>query len=146
MTVGSTCGIVALFGYDGVVLAVSTALSLMLLMFLLAEPLRNAGKFTMGDALAQRMPGPSVRIAMCATTLMALIPLVLLQLAGTGDLLAFILGFSSDALKTGCIVGIGALMILYTALGGMKGTALIHIVKIVMLLGSGAIVAPLILR
>ena len=41
------------------------ALSLMLLMFLLAEPLRNAGRFTMGDALARRMPGRGVRIAAC---------------------------------------------------------------------------------
>ncbi|MFI1168939.1 cation acetate symporter [Streptomyces sp. NPDC020801] len=145
-TVLSTGGVIALFGYDGVVLALSTALSLMLLMFLLAEPLRNAGRFTMGDALARRMPGRAVRIAACATTITALVPMMLIQLAGTGDLLAFILGFSSDSLKTGCIVGIGTLMISYAAIGGMKGTALIQIMKIVMLLGSGAVVAVLILR
>jgi SSS family solute:Na+ symporter/cation/acetate symporter len=145
-TVLSTGGVIALFGYDGVVLALSTALSLMLLMFLLAEPLRNAGRFTMGDALARRMPGRAVRIAACATTIAALVPMMLIQLAGTGDLLAFILGFSNDSLKTGCIIGIGALMISYAAIGGMKGTALIQIMKIVMLLGSGAIVALLILR
>lgn len=55
-TVLGTGGVIALAGYDGVVLALSTALSLMLLMFLLAEPLRNAGRFTMGDALARRTP------------------------------------------------------------------------------------------
>ncbi|MFF4212537.1 cation acetate symporter [Streptomyces sp. NPDC001796] len=145
-TVLSTGGIIALTGYDGVVLALSTALSLMLLMFLLAEPLRNAGRFTMGDVLARRMPGRAVRGAACAVTIAALLPLMLVQLAGTGDLLAFILGFSSDALKTGCIIGIGALMISYAAIGGMKGTALIQILKIVMLLGSGAAVAMLILH
>ena len=144
-TVLGTGGVIALAGYDGVVLALSTALSLMLLMFLLAEPLRNAGRFTMGDALARRMPGRAVRITACATTIAALLPLMLVQLAGTGDLLAFILGFSSDALKTGCIIGLGALMISYAAIGGMKGTALIQIMKIVMLLGSGALVAALIL-
>ncbi|POX54324.1 cation acetate symporter [Streptomyces sp. Ru72] len=145
-TVLSTGGIIALTGYDGVVLALSTALSLMLLMFLLAEPLRNAGRFTMGDVLARRMPGRAVRITACAVTIAALLPLMLVQLAGTGDLLAFILGFSSDALKTGCIIGIGALMISYAAIGGMKGTALIQILKIVMLLGSGLVVAGLILH
>ncbi|GGN62752.1 cation acetate symporter [Streptomyces albiflavescens] len=145
-TVLGTGGIIALTGYDGVVLALSTALSLMLLMFLLAEPLRNAGRFTMGDALARRMPGRAVRMTACAVTLVALLPLMLVQLAGTGDLLAFILGFSSDSLKTGCIIGIGALMISYAAIGGMKGTALIQIMKIVMLLGSGAVVAVLILH
>ncbi|MEV5874468.1 cation acetate symporter [Streptomyces sp. NPDC052101] len=145
-TVLGTGGIIALCGYDGVVLALSTALSLMLLMFLLAEPLRNAGRFTMGDALARRLPGRSVRITACAVTIAALLPLMVVQLAGTGQLMAFILGFSNESLKTGCVVGLGALMIAYAAIGGMKGTALIQILKIVMLVGSGAAVAVLILR
>ncbi|MEU6767226.1 cation acetate symporter [Streptomyces sp. NPDC046853] len=145
-TVLGTGGIIALLGYDGVVLALSTALSLMLLMFLLAEPLRNAGQFTMGDVLARRMPGRAVRITACAATLAALIPLMLVQLAGAGDLLSFILGFSGEGVKTGCVVALGALMISYAAIGGMKGTALIQILKIVMLLGSGAVIAALILR
>ncbi|MDC0767870.1 sodium/solute symporter [Streptomyces sp. HD] len=145
-TVLGTTGVVALCGYDGIVLALSTVLSLMLLMFLLAEPLRNAGRFTMGDALARRMPGRGVRVAACTVTLAALVPLMLVQLAGTGQLLAFILGFSSDALKTGCVIGLGVLMISYAAIGGMKGTALIQILKMVMLLGSGAVVALMMLR
>ncbi|WP_225838045.1 cation acetate symporter [Streptomyces sp. NK08204] len=145
-TVLGTGGVIALCGYDGLVLALSTALSLMLLMFLLAEPLRNAGRFTMGDALARRMPGRGVRIAACAVTLAALVPLMLVQLAGTGQLMAFILGFSDESVQTGCVVGLGALMISYAAIGGMKGTALIQILKIVMLVGSGAVVAVLILR
>ncbi|MGB8942790.1 MAG: cation acetate symporter [Streptomyces sp.] len=145
-TVLGTGGIIALAGYDGVVLALSTALSLMLLMFLLAEPLRNAGQFTMGDVLARRMPGRAVRITACAATLAALTPLMLVQLAGAGDLLSFILGFSGEGVKTGCVVALGALMISYAAIGGMKGTALIQILKIVMLLGSGVVIAALILR
>ncbi|WP_328932921.1 MULTISPECIES: cation acetate symporter [unclassified Streptomyces] len=141
-----TGGVIALYGYDGVVLALSTTLSLLLLMFLLAEPLRNAGRFTMGDAFARRMPGRSVRIVACTVTILALLPLMLVQLAGAGQLLAFILGFSGDALQTGCIIGLGALMISYAAIGGMKGTALIQILKIVMLLGSGAVIAVLVLN
>ncbi|GHD34324.1 cation acetate symporter [Streptomyces galbus] len=144
-TVLGTGGVIALAGYDGVVLALSTALSLMLLMFLLAEPLRNAGRFTMGDVLARRMPGRAVRITACLVTLAALLPMMLVQLAGTGQLLAFILGFSGDSLQTGCVLCMGVLMISYAAIGGMKGTALIQMVKIVMLLGSGAAVALLIL-
>ncbi|WP_109005298.1 sodium/solute symporter [Streptomyces rishiriensis] len=144
-TVLGTGGVIALCGYDGVVLALSTALSLMLLMFLLAEPLRNAGRFTMGDALARRMPGRAVRITACAVTLAALLPMMLVQLAGTGQLLAFILGFSGDSVKTGCIVCMGVLMISYAAIGGMKGTALIQMLKIVTLLGSGAAIAVIVL-
>ncbi|MFE9452543.1 cation acetate symporter [Streptomyces sp. NPDC006739] len=145
-TVLGTGGVIALCGYDGIVLALSTTLSLLLLMFLLAEPLRNAGRFTMGDALARRMPGRSARVAACVVTIAALLPLMLVQLAGAGQLIAFILGFSNESLKTGCVVGLGVLMISYAAIGGMKGTALIQILKIVMLLGSGAVVAALILR
>lgn len=145
-TVLSTTGVIALCGYDGVVLALSTALSLMLLMFLLAEPLRNAGRFTMGDALARRMPGRAVRVAACAVTLAALLPMMLVQLAGAGQLMAFILGFTNESLQTGFVIGLGALMISYAAIGGMKGTALIQILKIVMLLGSGALIAVLILH
>ncbi|MGW1623524.1 sodium/solute symporter [Streptomyces sp. NPDC002172] len=142
----ATAGVIALCGYDGVVLALSTALSLMLLMFLLAEPLRNAGRFTMGDALARRMPGRSVRIAACAVTIAALLPLMLVQLAGAGQLMAFVLGFSNETVQTGCVIGLGALMISYAAIGGMKGTALIQILKIVMLLASGTVVALLVLH
>ncbi|MDQ0489994.1 SSS family solute:Na+ symporter/cation/acetate symporter [Streptomyces thermodiastaticus] len=146
-TVLGTSGVIALFGYDGVVLALSTALSLMLLMFLLAEPLRNAGRFTMGDALTRRMPGArSVRITASVVTLASLLPLMLVQLAGTGQLMGFILGFSGESMQTGCIVGVGALMISYAAIGGMKGTALIQILKIVLLLGSGLVVAALMLH
>ncbi|WP_306323682.1 MULTISPECIES: cation acetate symporter [unclassified Streptomyces] len=145
-TVLGTGGVIALVGYDGVVLALSTALSLMLLMFLLAEPLRNAGRFTMGDTLARRMPGRSARMAACAATIAALLPMMLVQLAGAGDLLAFLLGFTSEGFKTACVIALGGLMISYAAIGGMKGTAVIQIFKIVMLLGSGAVIALLVLR
>ncbi len=144
-TVLGTGGVIALFGFDGVVLALSTALSLLLLMFLMAEPLRNAGRFTLGDALARRTRSRAVRVTACAVTLAALLPMMLVQLAGTGQLLSFLLGFSSPALETGCVIGVGALMISYAAIGGMKGTALIQIFKIVMLLGSGTVVTLLLL-
>ncbi|RFU87462.1 cation acetate symporter [Streptomyces triticagri] len=142
-TVLGTVGVIALTGYDGVVLALSTGLSLVLLMFLLAEPLRNAGRFTMGDAIGRRLPGRAVRMAACGATIAALLPLMLVQLAGIGDLVGFVLGFDSAGLKTGCIVGLGILMISYAAIGGMRGTALIQGVKMVMLLGSGLVVAAL---
>ncbi len=141
-------GVIALTGYDGVVLLLATALSLVLLMFLLAEPLRNAGRFTLGDTLTRRLTGPTARPARIATavaTLTALLPLMLVQLAGAGDLLAFILGFESEGVKTGSMVLVGVLMMSYAAIGGMRGTALIQIVKMVILLGSAGLVSVLIL-
>ncbi|MFJ2008111.1 cation acetate symporter [Streptomyces chartreusis] len=146
-TVLSTTGIIALTGYDGYVLAVSTALSLVLLMFLLAEPLRNAGQFTMGDVLARNMPGRAVRVAACVVTLSATLPFLIVQLSGAGSLLTFILDLPHVAgARTGSIVMVGSLMIIYAALGGMRGTALVQMVKIVFLLATSAGVAALVLN
>ncbi|MFF3934736.1 sodium/solute symporter [Streptomyces phaeofaciens] len=146
-TVLSTTGIIALAGYDGYVLAVSTALSLVLLMFLMAEPLRNAGKFTMGDVLARNMPGRAVRIAACVVTLAATLPFLVVQLSGAGSLLTFILDMPHGAgARTACIVIVGCLMIIYAALGGMRGTALLQMIKIVILLGTSVVVAALVLN
>ncbi|MFE0257766.1 cation acetate symporter [Streptomyces sp. NPDC059010] len=146
-TVLSTTGIIALAGYDGYVLAVSTALSLVLLMFLLAEPLRNAGRFTMGDVLARNMPGRAVRIAACVVTLSATLPFLVVQLSGAGSLLTFILNMPHVAgARTACIVIVGSLMIIYAAIGGMRGTALIQMIKIIILLGTSVLVAALVLN
>ncbi|MFF9808047.1 cation acetate symporter [Streptomyces coeruleorubidus] len=146
-TVLSTTGIIALSGYDGYVLAVSTALSLVLLMFLLAEPLRNAGRFTMGDVLARNMSGRAVRIAACVVTLAATLPFLVVQLSGAGSLLTFILDIPYAAgARTACIVVVGTLMIIYAAIGGMRGTALIQMIKIVLLLGTSIVVAALVLN
>ncbi|MFF3414815.1 cation acetate symporter [Streptomyces sp. NPDC002698] len=146
-TVLSTSGIIALAGYDGYVLTVSTALSLVLLMFLLAEPLRNAGRFTMGDVLARTIPGRAVRIASCVVTLSATLPFLVVQLSGAGSLLTFILDIPHGAgARTACIVIVGSLMIIYAALGGMRGTALLQMIKIVILLGTSVVVAALVLN
>ncbi|MDI3403519.1 sodium/solute symporter [Streptomyces cavernicola] len=150
-TLLSTIGVISLTGYDGVALALSTALSLVLLMFLLAEPLRNAGRFTMGDVFAHRFgpsPGRSrgVRIAACAATLAALLPLMVVQLAVAGEVLVFLLGVDRPGLRAGCILLLGALMISYAAIGGMKGTALIQLIKMVLLLGAGTLLAGLVLH
>ncbi|MEV6654993.1 cation acetate symporter [Streptomyces sp. NPDC051219] len=145
-TVLGTIGIIALLGFDGITLTLSTVLSLVLMMFLLAEPLRNAGRFTIGDVLTRRASGPVVRITAAMVTLTALLPLVIFQLAGAGDLLAVVLGFHADGFKTGAIVFLGLLMIAYAAIGGMKGTAFIQIVKTVVLLGAATAIAVLVLN
>ncbi|MFJ5646100.1 cation acetate symporter [Streptomyces sp. NPDC093223] len=145
-TVLGTGGVIALCGYDGAVLALSTVLSLALFAFLLAEPLRRAGRFTMGDVLAHRLPQRSVRIASGVVTIIALLPMMLVQLAGTGRLMAYLLGFSNDAAKTWCVVGLGLLMIMYAATGGMQGTAAIQVLKMAILVGSGAAVAAFVLH
>lgn len=145
-TVLSTIGIIALTGFDGLILALSTALSLLLLMVLLAEPLRNAGRFTMGDALTHVAASRSVRLAATAVTLAALLPLMVFQLSGAGHLVTLVLGFEGSSVRTATIVALGGLMIGYAAIGGMKGTALIHIIKLVVLFGASLMLALLVMN
>lgn len=144
-TVLSASGIVALSGYDGMVLLLSTVLSLLLMMSLRAGPLRRAGRFTLGDVLARRMPGRRVRGAASAVTLAAVLPFLLVQLSVAGSLITFILGIGQDSAKAVCILIIGILMIAYAAVGGMKGTALVQIIKMVVLLGACLAVSVLVL-
>lgn len=144
-TVLSTIGIIALTGFDGMLLALSTALSLLLLMVLLAEPLRNAGRFTMGDALTHRGSSRLVRLAATVVTLASLLPLMVFQLAGAGHLVTLVLGFEGSSVRTATIVALGTLMIGYAAIGGMKGTALIHIIKLVVLFGASLMLALLVM-
>lgn len=144
-TVLSTIGIIALAGFDGFILALSTALSLLLLMVLLAEPLRNAGRFTMGDALTHRAASRSVRLAATFVTLASLLPLMVFQLAGAGHLVTLVLGFEGSSVRTATIIALGGLMIGYAAIGGMKGTALIHIIKLVVLFGASSLLAALVM-
>lgn len=87
-----------------------------------------------------------MRITACLVTLASLVPMMVVQLAGVGQLLAYVLGFPDGAMRTGCVIGAGTLMISYAAIGGMRGTALIQILKTVILLGSGLVVAGLILH
>ncbi|OEV11291.1 cation acetate symporter [Streptomyces nanshensis] len=144
-TVLSTIGIIALTGFDGLLLALSTALSLLLLMVLLAEPLRNAGRFTMGDALVHGGASRLVRLAATAVTLASLLPLMVFQLAGAGHLVTLVLGFEGSSVRTAIIVALGTLMIGYAGIGGMKGTALIHIIKLVVLFGASLMLALLVM-
>ncbi|MFF3941002.1 sodium/solute symporter [Streptomyces phaeofaciens] len=145
-TVLGTGGVIAMAGYDGIVLAVATSLSLALLMAVLAEPLRGSGRFTLGDVLARGTPERSVRLATAAVTLVALLPLMLVQLAACGDLVAFVLGFDDSVARTVCIVALGLLMMGYAAMGGMQGTASVQILKMIVLIASGLAVSALVLR
>lgn len=133
LTVLGTSGIIALTGFDGLLLACTTVLALAVLMLLLAERLRAAGRFTVGDALADRFPGSPVRVAVCLATLAVCLPYLVLQLSGVSSLMMFLLGLSGSGARTVCIVILGALMVSFAATGGMRGTGLIQIVKLFLL-------------
>lgn len=143
-TLLSTTGSVALAGFDGILFAAATVASLVLVMRILAEPMRRTGVFTLGDFLADRLGDPTVRRALGITTLVVLAPLLLVQLATAGRVMASMFGLPDGAL-TSCTVASGALMICYSAVGGMRGTGYIQIVKVAVVLAAVTLLAGLVL-
>lgn len=144
---GST-GLVALTGYDGLLYLVGTSVAWVMVLLLIAEPLRNSGRFTLGDTLALRLPRGrrSVRLALAFCTLTVTVLYLVAQLVGSVALLTQFLGEPSSATRTLCIVAIGTLVVLYVALGGMPGATFIQIVKAVMLVVGVAVTAVMVLH
>jgi cation/acetate symporter len=126
-----TVGIVALRGIYGLFFVVGPFVAFLLLLLVLAEPLRNLGRYTVADAVAARFRARNVRVAMAINSLLVTLFYMLGQLVAAGSLLSAMLGVDYRL----AVVGVGALMTLYIVVGGMLATSWIQIVKAVLLLG-----------
>ncbi|MGV9267752.1 solute symporter family protein, partial [Kitasatospora sp. NPDC003701] len=126
-------GAIALSGYDGFLYSIGFLVAWLVALLLVAEPLRNSGRFTMADVLAFRMKQRPVRTAAGISTIVVSIFYLLAQMVGAGTLVALLLGVSGDGAKRWTIVAVGALMVVYVVIGGMKGTTWVQIVKAVLL-------------
>ena len=147
-------GIIALNGYDGFLYSIGFLVAWLVALLLVAELLRNSGKYTMADVLAFRMRQPPVRTAAAVSTVTVSIFYLLAQMVGAGALVALLLGIKPGAhflgmdantAKTATIVLIGALMIIYVTVGGMKGTTYVQIVKAFMLMVGALLMTILVL-
>ncbi|MBT2511631.1 cation acetate symporter [Streptomyces sp. ISL-98] len=144
-TVLGTTGSVAVFGYDGLFIALCTVLSLGVLL-LLAHPLRERGGYTLGDTFALVAPGPAVRIAVAVVTLSICVPYLVVQLSGAGVTTAALLGLPGPGVEQAAIVMIGILVVCATVFGGMRGTIVIQMIKTVVLLGAAVAVTAVLLH
>ncbi|MFG2570396.1 cation acetate symporter [Streptomyces sp. NPDC048567] len=135
-------GAIALFGYDGFLYSIGFLVAWLVALLLVAEPLRNSGRYTMGDVLAYRMRQRPVRTAAGVSTIVVSIFYLLAQMAGAGVLVSLLLGITSDAGKILIVALVGVLMIVYVTIGGMKGTTWVQMVKAVLLI-AGAILMTL---
>ena len=131
-------GTIALFGYDGFLYSIGFLVAWLVALLLIAEPLRNTGRFTMGDVLAFRMRQIPVRGAAATSTLVVSTFYLMAQMVGAGALVSLLLGVNDPSAKTWIIGGVGILMIVYVTVGGMKGTTMVQIVKAFLLM-TGAI-------
>jgi cation/acetate symporter len=132
-------GLIALTGYDGFLYSIGFLVAWLVALLLVAELLRNSGRFTMADVLSFRMRQRPVRTAAGVSTITVSIFYLLAQMVGAGALVGLLLNVKGEGAKIWTIVAVGALMIFYVVVGGMKGTTWVQIIKAVMLMG-GALV------
>ena len=138
-------GAIALYGYDGFLYSIGFLVAWLVALLLIAELLRNSGRFTMADQLAYRMRQTPVRAAAATSTIVVSIFYLLAQMVGAGSLVGLLLGVTSPGLKNLVIVLVGVLMIILVTFGGMKGTTWVQIVKAVLLMIGTILITFLVL-
>lgn len=138
-------GLIALFGYDGLLYSVGFLVAWLVVLFLVAELVRNCGRFTLADVVAARMRERPVRIAAGTASVTVSVLYLVAQMVGAGSLVALLLGGASQQARTWMVIGVGALMVVYVAFGGMRATTWIQIVKAVLLMGGAITLTVLVL-
>lgn len=134
-------GLVSTTGFDGLIYSTGWLVGWPIVLFLIAEPLRNLGKYTFADVVAlNRRPGP-VRLAAALGTLATVIFYLIAQMVGAGGLIKLMFGISYET----AVVLVGIAMIIYVLFGGMLATTWVQIVKAVLLLAGAALLAILVL-
>ncbi|GAA5149395.1 cation acetate symporter [Pseudonocardia eucalypti] len=126
-------GAIAFYGYDGFLYCIG-ALVGWLAALLVAEAIRNVGRFTMGDVLSLRLRERPIRAAAALSTVIVVLSYLFAQIGGAGVLVALLLNITSQAGQALVIIGVGILMTLYVLIGGMRGTTWVQIIKAGLLL------------
>ena len=139
-------GAIALSGYDGFLYSIGFLVAWLVALLLVAELLRNSGRYTMADQLAYRMRQRPVRTAAATSTVVVSIFYLLAQMVGAGALVALLLGVTNECrARHGPSSASALLMIFYVTVGGMKGTTWVQIVKAVLLMGGTVLITVLVL-
>lgn len=126
-------GAVALNGYDGFLYSVGFFVAWLVALMLVAEPMRNVGRFTMADVLSFRLKQRPVRVAAAISTLFVSLFYLIAQMAGAGSLVAVLLNIHEFKWQAVVVGIVGILMIVYVLVGGMKGTTYVQMIKAVLL-------------
>ena len=135
-------GLIAFYGYDGFMYSVGWLVAYLTVLLLVAEPLRNTGRFTMADVLAFRLRRPIVRVVAAVSTLTVSLFYMIAQMVGAGSLVSLLvpgIGFNT------AIVCVGILMLVYVVFGGMLATTWVQIVKAVLLMTGTILLSLLVL-
>ncbi len=134
-------GLTSLKGYDGMIYAVGWLVGWPALMFLIAEPLRNLGKYTFADVVAFRLRQRPVRIASAIGGVITLLTYTIAQMVGSGSLIKLMFGIPYEVAE----IIVGAVMLAYVLFGGMIATTWVQIIKAVLLLFGVTLLTILVL-
>ena len=134
-------GLVALNGFDGLIYSIGFLVGWPIVMFLIAEPLRNLGKYTFADVVAYRLRQTPVRIAAAIGTLAVISVYLIAQMVGAGNLIKLLFGLDYEL----AVMIVGGVMLAYVIFGGMIATTWVQIIKAILLLGGATLMAILVL-
>ncbi|MER7752899.1 cation acetate symporter [Kitasatospora sp. NPDC097643] len=138
-------GLIALYGYDGVLYSIGFLVAWLVVLMLVAELVRNAGRYTLADVLALRLRRRKVRAAAGGASVVVTLLYLVAQMVGAGSLVALLLGTNSAQARTWTIVAVGGLMIVYVTVGGMRATTWIQIVKAFLLVAGSVLLTVLLM-
>lgn len=134
-------GLISLYGYDGFMYSVGWLVAYITVLLIVAEPCRNAGKYTLGDILSFRTDPKPVRALAAISTVSVSTFYLTAQMVGAGKLMALLVGVPY---KT-AIVGVGILMVGYVVFGGMTATTWVQIIKAGLLMSGAGLLSVLVL-
>src|SRR5687768_1256976 len=134
-------GLVSTTGFDGLIYSTGWLVGWPVVLFLIAEPLRNLGKYTFADVVAYRLARVPIRICAAIGTLAVVVFYLIAQMVGAGNLIKMMFGLTYET----AIVIVGLVMIAYVLFGGMIATTWVQIVKAVLLVGGAFILTLLVL-
>ncbi|CAG9274596.1 cation acetate symporter [Paraburkholderia unamae] len=144
MSAASLLGISALVftsGYDGLIYSIGFLASWPIILFLIAEPLRNLGKYTLADVVSWRLAQRPIRAFAASSSIVIVLLYLVSQMVGAGKLIELLFGLHYSV----AVVMVGVLMVVYVFFGGMLATTWIQIIKAVLLLAGAAFMAFMVL-
>jgi len=132
-------GMVFMFGFDGLIYSIGFLVGWPFVMFLIAEPLRNLGKFTFVDVVAYRFAQRPIRLLTSANSLTIVVLYLVVQMVGAGKLIQLLFGLSYGTAE----LIVGVLMVVYVFFGGMTATTWVQVIKAVLLLCGATVLVVL---
>lgn len=143
-------GMIACFGFDGFMYSVGFLVAYLTVLFVVAEPLRNSGKYTMADVLAYRLKPRPVRAMASLNTLCVSLFYMIAQMVGAGGLIRTLLHdvpfMQTAAGYNLSVCGVGVMMIVYVVFGGMLATTWVQIIKAILLISGSIFLSVLVMK